>query len=269
MNEIKVIDRGFSLGIYYNGQPMCTTEQLAEAYGTEANNLKVNFNRNKTKYKEGKHYILLRGDELRAYKNEVTNCNLVSKVNQLYLWTERGAMLHAKSLNTDKAWEIYERLVDFYFQAKENKTPFYTDASKEIPAAPPNIHVQTAIRAIQSLINEGYAIQRTIRGEDFKEPFLGYYDDAGSVYIKPTLLYDRYCSMIPGTALNRGAFYQILDESGLIRKNSKDWIHKRHGYSPYIHLTCKNLKQYPFLRFRKESLAKHGLLHDGSCSYHE
>lgn len=142
-------------------------------------------------------------------------------------------------------------------------------ASKEIPAAPPNIHVQTAIRAIQSLINEGYAIQRTIRGEDFKEPFLGYYDDAGSVYIKPTLLYDRYCSMIPGTALNRGAFYQILDESGLIRKNSKDWIHKRHGYSPYIHLTCKNLKQYPFLRFRKESLAKHGLLHDGSCSYHE
>lgn len=266
MNEIKVIDRGFSLGIYYNGQPMCTTEQLAQAYGADTNQLKNNFRNNKNRYKEGKHFILLQGEEL----NQVKNLDLVNKhTTALYLWTERGAMLHAKSLNTDKAWEMYERLVDFYFQAKENKTPIHTDASKEIPAAPPNIHVQTAIRAIQSLIHEGYAIQRTIRGEDFKEPFLGYYDDAGSVYIKPALLYDRYCSMIPGAALNRGAFYQILDESGLIRKNSKDWIHKRHGYSPYIHLTCKSLKQYPFLRFRKESLAKHGLLHDGSCSYHE
>ena len=37
----------------------------------------------------------------------------------LYLWTERGALLLAKSINTDKAWEAYERLVDFYFQKKE------------------------------------------------------------------------------------------------------------------------------------------------------
>lgn len=28
-------------------------------------------------------------------------------------------MLHAKSVNTDKAWEVYEYLVDFYFRAKE------------------------------------------------------------------------------------------------------------------------------------------------------
>ena len=37
----------------------------------------------------------------------------------LYLWTEKGALLHAKSLNTDKAWEVYDYLVDFYFRAKE------------------------------------------------------------------------------------------------------------------------------------------------------
>lgn len=28
-------------------------------------------------------------------------------------------LLHAKSLNTDKAWEVYDYLVDFYFRAKE------------------------------------------------------------------------------------------------------------------------------------------------------
>lgn len=37
----------------------------------------------------------------------------------LYLWTEKGALLHAKSLNTDKAWQVYDYLVDFYFRAKE------------------------------------------------------------------------------------------------------------------------------------------------------
>lgn len=37
----------------------------------------------------------------------------------LYLWTEKGALLHAKSLNTDKAWEVYDYLVDYYFRVKE------------------------------------------------------------------------------------------------------------------------------------------------------
>lgn len=31
-------------------------------------------------------------------------------------------MLHAKSLNTDKAWQVYDYLVDFYFRAKEKQT---------------------------------------------------------------------------------------------------------------------------------------------------
>ncbi len=33
----------------------------------------------------------------------------------LYLWTRRGAMRHAKMLNTDKAWDVFEMLEDSYF----------------------------------------------------------------------------------------------------------------------------------------------------------
>ena len=47
-----------------------------------------------------------------------TYCGYPNKANILYLWTEKGALLHAKSLNTDKAWEVYDYLVDFYFGAK-------------------------------------------------------------------------------------------------------------------------------------------------------
>ena len=44
-------------------------------------------------------------------------------LNKLYLWTEKGAFLHAKSLNTDTAWEVYDRLVDSYFIKKNNEKP--------------------------------------------------------------------------------------------------------------------------------------------------
>nr|WP_019292877.1 hypothetical protein [Lactococcus petauri] len=39
--------------------------------------------------------------------------------NQLYLWTEKGALLHAKSLGTDEAWDMYDILVDTYFKVQE------------------------------------------------------------------------------------------------------------------------------------------------------
>ena len=67
----------------------------------------------------GKHYIALTGNDLRDFKKQVRNPYLVAnRASHLYLWTEKGALLHAKSLNTDKAWEVYDYLVDFYFRAQ-------------------------------------------------------------------------------------------------------------------------------------------------------
>lgn len=97
-----------------------TTQQLAESYETTDKVISNNFNNNKSRYQEGKHYILLRGEELRKFLHS-SNLGLqnTSKIRMLYLWTEKGAFLHAKSLNTDKAWEVYDHLVDTYFRAKK------------------------------------------------------------------------------------------------------------------------------------------------------
>ena len=43
------------------------------------------------------------------------------RVNCLYLWTDRGAARHAKILDTDEAWEVYEELEDNYFNPKKHK----------------------------------------------------------------------------------------------------------------------------------------------------
>ncbi|EZP75043.1 phage related anti-repressor protein [Parageobacillus genomosp. 1] len=106
--------------IEQNGQRVLTTQQLAEAYGTDMERIQVNFNRNKERYKEGKHFILLQGEELRQFKATYQIDNQLKFATKLYLWTEKGAWLHAKSLNTDEAWEAYERLVDEYYSVKEN-----------------------------------------------------------------------------------------------------------------------------------------------------
>ncbi|EJC3596409.1 ORF6N domain-containing protein [Salmonella enterica] len=111
--------------ITHNQIPVITTELLAQLYGTETNNIKVNFSRNSDRFVCGKHYFKIEGDELRAMKHEVTQSNSVKiarNVRSLILWTERGAARHAKMLETDQAWEVFEKLEDCYFSQKQPAT---------------------------------------------------------------------------------------------------------------------------------------------------
>ncbi len=108
--------------IEHEGQRVITTELLAQAYETDTDNIKHNFNNHKENFKEGIHYYLLKGDALRAFKREVNDIPLVApNVNQLYLWTERGANRHCKILDTPKAWEQFDNLEETYFLVKEQQ----------------------------------------------------------------------------------------------------------------------------------------------------
>lgn len=106
--------------VEYSNQRILLTSQLAESYETEPQIITNNFNRNKERYQEGKHFYCLEGEELQQFRT-TTQIDLPLKLNKLYLWTEKGALLHAKSLGTDKAWEVYDMLVETYFEAKKIK----------------------------------------------------------------------------------------------------------------------------------------------------
>lgn len=114
MNNFKLVP------IENDGKRVLTTAQLAESYETSVDTINRNFNRNKDRYTEGKHYYCLTGNELKKFfasdKLSVANS---SKIRTFYLWTEKGALLHAKSLNTDKAWEVYDFLVENYFRVQQ------------------------------------------------------------------------------------------------------------------------------------------------------
>ncbi|AWR92300.1 hypothetical protein DMC16_14850 [Lacticaseibacillus paracasei] len=111
MNEPQPIEQ--------NGQRVLTTEQLAELYGTTVGVIQMNFKRNSNKFIEGKHFFKLEGEQLRAFKNEPTNCGFVGKnASVLYLWTRRGAARHSKMLGTDQAWDMFDSLEENYFNPK-------------------------------------------------------------------------------------------------------------------------------------------------------
>ncbi|MDE9539809.1 ORF6N domain-containing protein [Xenorhabdus bovienii] len=106
--------------IMHNSIPVITTELLAGVYETDVNNIQQNFKRNKDRFVEGKHFFKLTGSILKNFKNRLTNCQSVGKnARSLTLWTERGAARHAKMLDTDQAWNVFEKLEDFYFNQKE------------------------------------------------------------------------------------------------------------------------------------------------------
>src|SRR6266702_1139088 len=110
MKDLQVVE--------YSDQRILTTQQIADAYEADTRLVITNFNRNKERYTEGKHYFFLEGDALKNFLTTYQN-DMKSRVPSLYLWTRRGAFMHAKSLNTDKAWEVYENLVDDYFDKRE------------------------------------------------------------------------------------------------------------------------------------------------------
>ena len=105
--------------INFKSIPVVTTAMLAEFYGTDVNNIQQNYLRNTGRFVDGKHFFKLEGVELKAFK-QLTDSKTVSKnTRTLTLWTERGAARHAKMLDTDQAWDIFEQLEDCYFHRQE------------------------------------------------------------------------------------------------------------------------------------------------------
>ncbi|BDO89144.1 TPA: ORF6N domain-containing protein [Escherichia coli] len=105
--------------ITHNQIPVITTELLAQLYGTEAIRIQQNHKRNSDRFVEGKHFFKVVGEELKNLRLSLRESQISPKTRSLILWTERGAARHAKMLETDQAWEVFEKLEDCYFSQKQ------------------------------------------------------------------------------------------------------------------------------------------------------
>ena len=143
----------FMTPIEFEGQVVITTAQLAEVYGTTSKNITNNFQRNNDRFIEGKHYFVLKGDELKEYKSKTSERGLpISSANSMYLWTRRGASRHCKILGTDKAWEQFDYLEDHYFDKNPKSLPLTTAQQIQL-LAQGNVELNHKVDAISERID--------------------------------------------------------------------------------------------------------------------
>ncbi|HAO8260845.1 ORF6N domain-containing protein [Escherichia coli] len=109
--------------ITHNQIPVITTELLAHLYGADVNSIQQNHKRNSVRFIEGKHFFKVMGEELKNLRLTVSQLQISPKTRSLILWTERGAARHAKMLETDQAWDVFEKLEDCYFRQKDPSAP--------------------------------------------------------------------------------------------------------------------------------------------------
>ncbi|MEB5953691.1 ORF6N domain-containing protein [Escherichia coli] len=119
--------------ITHNQIPVITTELLAQLYGAEVKNIQNNYARNAERFIEGKHFFKVAGDALKNLRvalnysqnlqPSLRGVQISPKARSLILWTERGAARHAKMLETDQAWDVFEKLEDCYFRQKDPSAP--------------------------------------------------------------------------------------------------------------------------------------------------
>ncbi|EPC0851441.1 ORF6N domain-containing protein, partial [Escherichia coli] len=101
--------------VTYSNVPVITTGLLAHLYKTEEKHIRQNFKRNECRFIAGKHFFKVSGCELDSLRTSQRGLQISPKTRSLILWTERGAARHAKMLETDQAWEVFEKLEDCYF----------------------------------------------------------------------------------------------------------------------------------------------------------
>lgn len=152
MQEVVKVNNKQIVAVEWNGERVITTAQLADVYETSADNVRVNFNNNKDRFTEGKHYYILKGEELRTFKRNVNDIYAVKpNINQIYLWTKRGASRHCKILDTDKAWQQFDCLEENYFNPQTVHSITY-----QYPVSP---------AAMESATNAGRLLERIMRRE--------------------------------------------------------------------------------------------------------
>jgi len=150
--------------IEFKNQRIITTKVLADEYGTEEKNIQMNFSRNDKRFIEDKHYYKLEGDALKEFKNSLPTESRepLKFASSLILWTDRGAARHAKILDTDEAWEVYEVLEETYFKAITN-----IPQSKEIQAIfaidRKTIEIDNRISKLENTMTIDYSQQEEMR----------------------------------------------------------------------------------------------------------
>ena len=128
MNELKILGTekvgnfkftGIEGGFGENKKAMLVRD-IAVIHNSNVRRINEVINRNRKRFKDGVDIIdLLSNEDFAVVLNDSGfNQNQINASNNIYLLSERGYAKLLKILEDDKAWEIYDELVENYFNMR-------------------------------------------------------------------------------------------------------------------------------------------------------
>lgn len=128
--EFTGIEGGFG-----EGKKAMLVRDIAEIHGKTVKAINQAINMNKSRFNESVDLI-----DLKSVVNQIDlenfgiNQNAINRSNNIYLLSERGYSKLLKILEDDKAWEVYEELVDNYFnmRSEQKRLPSTREAIQQL-----------------------------------------------------------------------------------------------------------------------------------------
>lgn len=235
--------------VNFNNEIIITTKTLAEVYETEEHNITKNFNQNKDKFIEGKHYYKLEGAQLKDFKRVITKSDNplyqeIKFASVLTLWTKRGASRHCKMLGTDKAWDMFDSLEENYFNPKVAQLTEEDQAILSIVNSSTKAETALAIKNYKEIVEK--PLQDTIEKQsDTINELL-----PAANYTKKVLEDNNTLLTITQIAKDFGmsghALNDLLHDLGVQYKQNGQWLlyskYQGKGYARTVQSEVKNAK---------------------------
>ena len=144
-------------GGFGEGKKAMLVKEIAEIHGRELKAINQNINNNISRFKLGVDLLDLKNGHFELPLQELGLSNRdISISKNIYLLSERGYSKLLKILEDDFAWEQYDKLVDGYFNMREQaiKNP-YSHLSKEVQAIFALDHKQQQLEVEVKELKEG------------------------------------------------------------------------------------------------------------------
>lgn len=99
------------------------TQDIAEFHGKQLRHVNEAVNNNKNRFREGVDIIDLKMNSFAVdlVDSGIMSQNKLNASKNIYLLSQRGYAKLIKIFNDDLSWEMYDRLLDDYFDIKDEK----------------------------------------------------------------------------------------------------------------------------------------------------
>lgn len=116
-------------GGFGEGKKAMTVKDIAEIHGREVKAINQAINMNRSRFKNGIDIMDLKEESGSIRLTEFFSKQQIANYNNIYILSERGYFKLLKILEDDTAWDIYDQLIDNYFNYRKTVQSIGSDMS--------------------------------------------------------------------------------------------------------------------------------------------